>query len=104
LAFASAFGAKGLREGRNRVSPQAVNSKPKGICAMEWLVWIGTGLTLIGLGFLAYCIFAAMAAKRAGLPEADLRAKLQRIVVINMGALLLSALGLMSVVVGIFLA
>ena len=70
---------------------------------MEWLVWIGTGLTLIGLGFLAYCIFAAMAAKRAGLPEAELRAKLQRIVVINMGALLLSALGLMSVVVGIFL-
>jgi hypothetical protein len=104
LAFASAFGAKGLREGRNRVSPQAVNSKPKGICAMEWLVWIGTGLTLIGLGFLAYCIFAAMAAKRAGLPEAELRAELQRIVVINMGALLLSALGLMSVVVGIFLA
>jgi uncharacterized membrane protein YqjE len=45
-----------------------------------------------------------MAAKRAGLPEAELRAKLQRIVVINMGALLLSALGLMSVVVGIFLA
>ena len=71
---------------------------------MEWLVWIGTGLTLIGLGFLAYCIFAAMAAKRSGLPEAELRAKLQRIVVINMGALLLSALGLMSVVVGIFLA
>ncbi len=71
---------------------------------MEWLVWIGTGLTLIGLGFLAYCIFAAMAAKRAGLLEAELRAKLQRIVVINMGALLLSALGLMSVVVGIFLA
>lgn len=71
---------------------------------MEWLVWIGTGLTLIGLGFLAYCILAAMAAKRAGLPEAELRAKLQRIVVINMGALLLSALGLMSVVVGIFLA
>ncbi|MBF9037087.1 hypothetical protein LSUCC0246_00975 [Rhodobacterales bacterium LSUCC0246] len=70
---------------------------------MEWLVWIGTGLTLIGLGLLAYCIFAAMVAKRAGQLEAELRTKLQRIVVINMGALLVSALGLMSVVIGIFL-
>ena len=70
---------------------------------MEWLVWIGTGLTLIGLGLLAYCIFAAIAAKRAGRPEAELRTKLQRILAINMGALLLSALGLMSVVIGIFL-
>jgi hypothetical protein len=103
LAFASEFGAKGLREVRNRVSPRAVNFKLKGICAMEWLVWIGTGLTLIGLSLLAYCIFAAIAAKRAGRPEAELRVKLQRIVVINMGALLLSALGLMSVVIGIFL-
>ncbi len=70
---------------------------------MEWLIWIGTGLTLIGLSLLAYCIFAAIVAKRAGQPEAELRVKLQRIVVINMGALLLSALGLMSVVIGIFL-
>ncbi|MCV2876694.1 hypothetical protein OE810_10555 [Rhodobacteraceae bacterium XHP0102] len=70
---------------------------------MEWLVWVGTGLTVLGLGLLAYCIFAAIAAKRAGLPEAEARAKLQRIVFVNMGALMVSACGLMLVVVGVFL-
>ena len=71
---------------------------------MDWLVWTGTALALAGLLALGYCIVAAVAAKRAGLPDADLRARLQRIVAINMGALLVSVLGLMSVVVGIFLS
>ncbi len=70
---------------------------------MEWLVWVGTALTVVGLGLLAYCIFAAIAAKRPGLPEAETRAKLQRIVFVNMGALMVSACGLMLVVVGVFL-
>jgi uncharacterized membrane protein YqjE len=34
----------------------------------------------------------------------ETRARLQRIVFLNMGALLISALGLMSVVMGVFLA
>jgi len=71
---------------------------------MEWLVWIGAALTLTGLVALGYCIVAAFRAKRAGLPDEELRARLQRIVGLNMGALLLSVLGLMSVVLGVFLA
>ncbi|GAA5068093.1 hypothetical protein N0B44_02195 [Roseibacterium beibuensis] len=70
---------------------------------MGWLIWVGTGLTVIGLSALVYCIFAAMSAKRAGLPDDVLRGRLQRIVAINMGALLISVLGLMSVVMGVFL-
>lgn len=70
---------------------------------MEWLVWTGTVLALIGLVALGYCIIAAVSAKRAGLPDAELRSRLQRVVAINMGALLISVLGLMSVVIGIFL-
>ena len=71
---------------------------------MPILVYIGTAMALAGLLTLAWCIWAAISAKRAGLPDADLRARLQRIVTINMGALLVSVLGLMSVVLGIFLS
>jgi hypothetical protein len=70
---------------------------------MAWLVWIGTTLAVLGLLALGYCIYAAIMAKRAGLPDPELRARLQRIVGINMGALLMSVLGLMSVVLGVFL-
>ena len=71
---------------------------------MTWLVIIGTVLAVAGLVALGYCIYAALSAKRAGLPDPELRARLQKIVGINMGALLVSVLGLMSVVMGVFLA
>jgi hypothetical protein len=70
---------------------------------MEWLVWTGTTLAVAGLIGLGYCIVAAISAKRAGLPDPELRSRLARIVSINVGALLVSVLGLMSVVVGVFL-
>ncbi len=70
---------------------------------MDLLVWIGTILSCLGLLGLAYCIFEALRARRAGLEEDALRARLQRLVVWNMGALLLSALGLIVVVVGLLL-
>jgi tetrahydromethanopterin S-methyltransferase subunit C len=70
---------------------------------MAALVYVGTGLALIGMLTLGYCIWAAVSAKRSGLADAELRASLQRIVTINMGALLVSVLGLISVVMGIFL-
>lgn len=70
---------------------------------MTALVYVGTALALIGMLTLGYCIWAALSAKRAGLEDAALRARLQRIVTINMGALLVSVLGLISVVMGVFL-
>lgn len=71
---------------------------------MDWLIWIGAGLTLLGVAGLVWCIVLAMRAKRAGLPDADMRATLQRVVVLNMAALAVSGLGLMCVVFGVFLA
>ena len=71
---------------------------------MEWLVWLGAGLTGVGLVIIGYCIAAAVRVRRSGLPDVEMRARLQRIVFLNMGALLLSALGLMCVVLGVFLA
>lgn len=71
---------------------------------MEWLVWIGAALTLAGVAGLVWCIVLAMRAKRAGLPDAEMRAALQRVVIWNMAALAVSGLGLMCVVFGVFVA
>ncbi len=70
---------------------------------METLIWIGAAVTVAGLALLLWCILAVVRARGAGLPDAELRARLQRAVVMNFAALLLSAIGLMMVVVGIFL-
>ncbi len=70
---------------------------------MQALIWVGAALSLAGVGGLIYCIALALRARRAGLPDADLRARLQRVVTINMAALGVSALGLMLVVAGILL-
>ena len=70
---------------------------------MELLIWIGALVSLVGIAGLVWCVLIALRAKREGLDETAMTAKLQRVVAINMGALLLSALGLMMVVVGILL-
>jgi hypothetical protein len=71
---------------------------------MESLIWIGAALTISGLIGIFWCVFVVLRARRANLPDAALRAKLQKVVAWNMGAFLLSALGLVMVVVGVFLA
>lgn len=70
---------------------------------MQALIWAGALVSLAGIGGLFYCVMRALKARRAGLPDAEMRAELQRVVVINMAALGVSALGLMLVVLGIFL-
>ena len=71
---------------------------------MEWLVWFGAALTSVGLVVIAWCIASALRVKRSTLPDEEVRARMQRIVIYNMGALLISALGLMAVVMGVLLA
>ncbi len=71
---------------------------------MDWLIWIGAALTLMGVAGLVWCIVLAMRAKRAGLSDAAMRAALQRVVFLNMAALAISGLGLMCVVFGVFVA
>jgi hypothetical protein len=75
----------------------------KGGASMEWLVWIGTAIALAGVVGLGWCVALAMRARRAGLPQDQMRAALQRVVALNMGALAVSTLGLMCVVLGILL-
>ncbi|MFD1508669.1 hypothetical protein [Lacimonas salitolerans] len=70
---------------------------------MEILVWVGAGVSVLGLVGLIWSILRVARAKRANLSDEDLRAAVQKVVPLNMGALLLSVLGLMMVMVGISL-
>lgn len=70
---------------------------------MEILIWIGAVVTLLGFAGIVWSLIAVVRARRAGLEDAALRARVQRIVPVNVGALLLSILGLLAVVAGILL-
>ncbi len=71
---------------------------------MEIIVWIGTALSLIGLCGIVYSIIAVTKIKRSGLSDDDMRARLSRILPVNLIALFVSMIGLMAVVVGILLS
>jgi len=71
---------------------------------MQMLVWIGAILTLLGVAGLIWCVLIAFQARREDLSDADMKARLQKVVALNMGALAFSAIGLMCVVLGLFLA
>ena len=68
---------------------------------MEVLVWLGALVSLIGLMGLIWCIMIVWKARKAGLSDDELKASIQRVVPLNTGALFLSVLGLMMVVLGI---
>ena len=70
---------------------------------MEFLIWIGAAVTLAGLAIIVWSILAILKAKRAGLSDEELRARLQKAVTLNMGAFFVSAIGLIMVVAGILL-
>lgn len=71
---------------------------------MDILIWIGAAISLLGLAGLIGCIVMAARAKAAGLSDAELRKQLKRVVAWNMGALMVSAIGLMCVIAGIMLS
>lgn len=71
---------------------------------MDMLIWGGAALTMIGVLTLLWCILLAMRARKSALPDAEIKAQLQRVVVLNLGALAVSGLGLIVVVVGVILA
>jgi hypothetical protein len=70
---------------------------------MEWLIWAGAVISLLGVGGLVYCVVAAAKARRADLDQTAMQSRLQALVAMNMGALAISSIGLMMVVIGILL-
>ncbi|SFA97355.1 hypothetical protein SAMN05421688_1998 [Poseidonocella pacifica] len=71
---------------------------------MELLIWIGAAISFAGLGGLIWCILRVLNARRKNLPDDEMRQVLRRVFPINFGALCLSVIGLMLVIVGIFLS
>lgn len=69
----------------------------------EMMIWGGAILSLAGLAGLVVCILRVARARRAGLSDEALRAAIQSVVPLNLGALFVSVIGLMMVVVGIML-
>ena len=70
---------------------------------MDLLIWIGSILSILGLIGLFWCIKTVIKAKRLADSDEELRTSLQKVVPLNMGALFLSAIGLMLVILGIML-
>ena len=70
---------------------------------MEIIVWIGAALSVLGICGIIYSIVAVTRAKRAKLPDEELRARIAKILPINLGALFVSMIGLMAVIVGVML-
>lgn len=71
---------------------------------MEALLWIGTLCTCLGLVGLGLCIREATRAKREEAGDDALKARLQKVVAWNLGALAISAIGLMMVILGVILS
>lgn len=70
---------------------------------MAILIWGGAAVSLVGLAGLILSIVRVARARKAGLPDDELRAAIQKVVVLNMGALFVSVIGLMMVILGIWL-
>ncbi|KIN60724.1 hypothetical protein Z945_1703 [Sulfitobacter noctilucae] len=68
------------------------------------IIWSGAAISLLGLIGLIWCILRVSRAKRAKLDDEAMRKVLQSALPLNLGALFLSVIGLMMVIVGIFLA
>ncbi|NIZ09979.1 hypothetical protein [Pseudooceanicola sp. HF7] len=70
---------------------------------MEWMIWIGAVVSVIGLTLLVWSIVKVARAKKAQLEDAALREEIRKAMPLNMGGLFLSVLGLMAVILGISL-
>lgn len=68
------------------------------------LVWGGAAVSLLGLVGLMWCVVTVWRARRAKLDDTAMRAVMQQVLPRNLGALFLSVIGLMLVIVGIFLS
>ncbi|MBQ2260132.1 MAG: hypothetical protein II336_02045 [Loktanella sp.] len=70
---------------------------------MDIIVAIGAGLSVVGLAGIVYSIVIVVKAKRANLSDEDMRARMAKVLPINLGALFISVIGLMTVALGLML-
>lgn len=67
------------------------------------MIWGGAALSVAGLLGLVWCIIRVFRARRANLSDEELRDVVKAVLPLNLGALFLSVIGLMLVILGIFL-
>ena len=70
---------------------------------MDFLIWGGAVVSFSGLVGLIWCINKARQAKNATSSDEELNAAIRKLIPWNMGALFLSTIGLIIVILGIFL-
>lgn len=68
------------------------------------LIWFGAALSILGMIGIIVSIFMVARAKKAKLEDAEMCARISKILPVNMAALFVSMIGLMMVIVGILLA
>lgn len=71
---------------------------------MDWLIWVGAAISLLGLAGLIASILRVNRARKSGLSDEELRASVQSAMPLNLGSLFLSVIGLMVVMVGLAFA
>ena len=69
----------------------------------EIMVWAGAAVSVAGLIGLMWSVMRVMQAKRQKLDDDALRAVVQKVLPYNLGALFLSVIGLMLVMLGLTL-
>ena len=70
---------------------------------MDWMVWPGAGVAVLGLAGLAYCILTARKLRDSGLEGEPLVGQLQRLIPINLASVFVATIGLAMIVIGMLL-
>lgn len=70
----------------------------------DLMIWAGAAVSLLGLAGLVWCILRVARARRAGLDDDALRAVIQAVLPVNLGAMFLSIIGLMLIVVAVIMS
>lgn len=70
---------------------------------MDILIWSGAALSAIGLVGILWSAAMVNKARKAGLSDDDLKARIGKMLPVNLGALFVSVFGLMCVILGISL-
>lgn len=70
---------------------------------MHFVIWSGAAISTAGLFGIVWSVLAVMRARRTLTDDEALRARMTRIMPVNLAAFLLSLLGLMAVAVGVML-
>jgi Na+/melibiose symporter-like transporter len=71
---------------------------------MDLLIILGAVISVIGIAGIILSIVQVRRAKRDTTDDAELKAKIQSAMPLNLGSFLLSVLGLMCVMMGVILA